>query len=36
MAEKGNEFMQEILAKYAAEIDYSAIALGDVDLASAG
>ena len=36
MAEKGNEFMQEILAKYAAEINYSAIALGDVDLASAG
>ena len=36
MAEKGNEFLQEILAKYTAEIDYSAIALGDVDLASAG
>ena len=36
MAEKGNEFLQEILAKYTAEIDYSAIALGDVNLAAEG
>ena len=36
MSEKSNEFLQDILAKHPAEIDYSAIALGDVDLASAG
>ena len=36
MVEKGNEFLEGILAKYPAEIDYSAIALGNVDLASAG
>ena len=36
MVEKGNAFLEEILAKYPAEIDYSAIALGNVDLASAG
>ena len=36
MVEKGNEFLEGILAKYPAEIDYSAIALGNVDLAAAG
>ena len=36
MTEKGNEFLAGIRDKYAAEIDYSAIALGDVDLASTG
>ena len=36
MVEKGNEFLEGMLAKYPAEIDYSAIALGNVDLASAG
>ena len=36
MVEKGNEFQESILAKYPAEIDYSAIALGNVNLAAAG
>lgn len=36
MVEKGNEFLQGILDKYPSEIDYSAIKLGNVDLASAG
>ena len=36
MVEKGNEFLANLLEKYSAEIDYSAIALGNVDLASAG
>ena len=36
MVEKGNAFLEGIRAKYPAEIDYSAIALGTVDLASAG
>ena len=36
MVEKGNAFLEGIRAKYPAEIDYSAIALGNVDLASAG
>lgn len=36
MVEKGNEFLEGILAKYPAEIDYSAIALGNVDLSAAG
>jgi len=36
MAEKGNEFLAEIQEKYAAEIDYSAIQIGEVDLAAAG
>ena len=35
MAEKGNELLEEILAKHPTEIDYSAIALGNVDLAAA-
>ena len=36
MVEKGNEFLAEILEQNPVEIDYSAIALGVVDLASAG
>ena len=36
MVEKGNAFLEGIRAKYPAEIDYSAIALGNVDLAAAG
>ena len=35
MVEKGNEFLQEVLAKHPAEIDYSAILLGNVDLNAA-
>ena len=35
MVEKGNEFLQETLAKYPAEINYSAIVLGNVDLSTA-
>ena len=36
MVERGNEFLEGIRAKHPAEIDYSAIALGNVDLAAAG
>lgn len=36
MVEKGNEFLQQMLDKYPSQIDYSAIALGYVDLAAAG
>ena len=36
MAEKGNEFLAGVLEQNPAEIDYSAIALGNVNLASAG
>ena len=36
MVEKGNAFLEEILSKYTAEIDYSAIALGNVNLAAEG
>ena len=36
MVEKGNEFLAQILEQNPAQIDYSAIALGVVDLASAG
>lgn len=36
MVEKGNEFLQGMLDKYPSQIDYSAIALGNVDLASEG
>ena len=35
IVEKGNEFLQETLAKYPAEINYSAIVLGNVDLSTA-
>jgi hypothetical protein len=36
MAEKGNALVEEIRAKYPAEIDYSAIALGSVNMAAEG
>ena len=36
MTEKGNEFLQNVLDTYPAEIDYSVIELGVVDLASEG
>ena len=36
MVEKGNEFLESILAKNPAEIDYSSIALGNVNLAAEG
>ena len=36
MAEKGNELLEGIRAKYPAEIDYSAIALGNVNMAAEG
>jgi len=36
LVEKGNAFLQEVLDKYPAEIDYSAICLGNVDLTFAG
>ena len=36
LVEKGNEFLAEVLEQNPAQIDYSAIALGTVDLASAG
>ena len=36
MAEKGNEFLAQIQEKYPAQIDYSAIQIGEVDLAAAG
>lgn len=36
MAEKGNEFLAQIQEKYPAEIDYSAIQIGEVDLSAAG
>ena len=36
MAEKGNEFLTQVLEKYPVEIDYSAIALGIANLVSAG
>ncbi len=32
MVEKGNAFLQEVLAKHPAQIDYSAIVIGNVDL----
>ena len=32
MVEKGNEFLQSILEKHPAEIDYTAIQIGEVDL----
>ena len=35
MVEKGNEFLSQVLEKHPAQIDYSAIALGNVDLAAA-
>ena len=34
MAEKGNEFLAQILEKNPAQIDYAAIQIGDVDVAS--
>ena len=34
MVEKGNTFLEDVQNKYPAEIDYSAIALGNVDLAA--
>jgi hypothetical protein len=36
MTEKGNEFLAQVQEKYSAEIDYSAIQIGAVDLAAAG
>ena len=36
MVEKGNDFLAEVQAQYPAQIDYSAIALATVDMASAG
>lgn len=36
MVEKGNEFLAQVLEKHPAQIDYSAIALGNVDLAAEG
>ena len=36
MVEKGNAFLEEILSKHTAQIDYSAIALGNVSLADEG
>lgn len=36
MMEKGNAFLQEILEKHPAEIDYSAILIGAVDMSLAG
>ena len=36
MVEKGNEFLQSVLDKHPAEIDYSVIELGTVDLAAEG
>ena len=36
MVEKGNEFLTNVLEKHPAQIDYSAIALANVDLAAAG
>ena len=36
LVEKGNEFLQSVLDKHPAELDYSVIELGVVDLASAG
>ena len=36
MMEKGNAFLQEILEKHPAQIDYSAILIGEVDLSAAG
>ena len=36
MTEKGNEFLTQILEKHPAHIDYSAIALGNVDLVAEG
>ena len=34
MVEKGNEFLQNVLDKHPAEIDYAAIQIGEVDLAA--
>ena len=36
LVEKGNEFLQSVLDKYPAEIDYSVIELGTVNLAAEG
>ena len=36
LVEKGNEFLQSVLDKHPAEIDYSVIELGTVDLAAEG
>jgi hypothetical protein len=36
MVEKGNEFLAEVQKKHPATIDYSVIALGNVNLATAG
>ena len=36
MVEKGNEFLADVLEKHSADIDYSAIVLGNVNLATAG
>ena len=35
MVEKGNEFLAQILEKYPAQIDYSAIVIGNADLTAA-
>ena len=35
MVEKGNEFLQSILEKNPAQIDFSAIRIGSVDLSAA-
>ena len=36
LVEKGNEFLQSVLDKHPAEIDYSVIELGTVNLAAEG
>ena len=36
MTEKGNEFLSQVLDNHPVEIDFSAIALGEVDLTSTG
>jgi hypothetical protein len=36
MTEKGNELVEGIRAKHTAQIDYSAIALGNVNLEAEG
>ena len=35
MVEKGNEFLAQILEKYPAQIDYSAIVIGNANLTAA-
>ena len=35
MAERGNEFLAQVQEKYPAQIDYSAIALGNANLVAA-